>query len=156
MPTTPTPITGAAGDDADLGSLPLQALAQFYRAFNGRDLALMRQSWLTTAEASMDNPIGGIRRGWAEIEAGYARIFGGAAQVYVEFYDYSLHVAGEMFLAVGRERGHFRRDGQALELHIRTSRLFVRAEDGWRQLHHHGSIDDPALLAAYQQAVRPQ
>ncbi|MFF4402980.1 hypothetical protein [Streptomyces sp. NPDC001404] len=37
---------------------------------------------------------------------------------------------------------------------IRTSRYF-RYEGGfWRQYHHHGSIDAPDLLRAYQQAVR--
>jgi hypothetical protein len=33
-------------------------------------------------------------------------------------------------------------------------RAFRRAGGRWRQVHHHGSIDDPDLLGAYQQAVR--
>jgi hypothetical protein len=42
-----------------------------------------------------------------------------------------------------------------LQLAIRTSRLFRRAPgDRWHQVHHHGSIDDPQLLADYQAAVR--
>jgi hypothetical protein len=36
---------------------------------------------------------------------------------------------------------------------IRTSRFFRLVDGQWRQQHHHGSIDDPALLAAYQAAV---
>jgi phage gp16-like protein len=40
-------------------------------------------------------------------------------------------------------------------LSIRTSRVFAfQPNHGWRQMHHHGSIDDPAALAAYQDAVR--
>jgi hypothetical protein len=27
-------------------------------------------------------------------------------------------------------------------------------DGGWRQYHHHGSIDDPAALRAYQQAIQ--
>ena len=42
---------------------PLQALAQFYRALNTRDLALMEQNWDNTDQAAMDNPLGGIKRG---------------------------------------------------------------------------------------------
>ena len=148
------PITGTEHPDA-LPSPLLRAVAQFYQAFNQRDMTLMRRVWLTTDEVSMDNPIGGIRRGWAAIEAGYARIFGGAAQVYVEFFDYTLHATDQMFLVTGRERGHFTTAGHRLDLDIRTSRLFINSAGKWRQLHHHGSIDDPQRLAAYQQAVRP-
>ncbi|MCA9935449.1 MAG: hypothetical protein H6662_11830 [Ardenticatenaceae bacterium] len=45
--------------------------------------------------------------------------------------------------------------GVTLPLHIRTTRVFhyLGAELGWRQVHHHGSIDDPDLLRAYQTAV---
>jgi len=43
------------------------ALVEFCRAFNTRGLALMERSWDSPDEASMDNPVGGIRRGWAEI-----------------------------------------------------------------------------------------
>ena len=44
-------------------STPRGALAEFYRGFNGRDLALMEKNWLNSAEVSMDNPLGGARRG---------------------------------------------------------------------------------------------
>jgi ketosteroid isomerase-like protein len=146
------PITG--GEQADPAT-PLGALAEFYRAFNSRDLALMERNWEQSTEAAMDNPLGGIRRGWPEIRAVYTRIFDGPARVQVEFHDYTLHVAGDVFWAVGRERGRFERDGKALDLAIRTSRLFRRDAAGrWRQVHHHGSIEDPQLLADYQQAVR--
>ncbi len=72
----------------------------------------------------------------------------------VEFHDYTLHHVGEAFLAVGRERGRLRRPGTTLDLAIRTSRVFRRAGGIWRQVHHHGSIDGPDLLAAYREAVR--
>ena len=146
-----TPITGAEALD-DL-SRPEQALAQFYRAFNGRDLALAETNWDNSDEAAMDNPLGGIRRGWPEICKVYERIFGGSARVYVEFHDYTLHVVGDVFWVVGRERGRFEAAGRTLDLAIRTSRVFRRRDGRWRQIHHHGSIEDPQLLAAYQKAV---
>jgi ketosteroid isomerase-like protein len=145
-------ITGRESADP---TTPAGALAEFYRAFNSRDLALMERNWETSPEAAMDNPLGGIKRGWPEIRPVYERIFSSPAGVYVEFHDYTLHVAGEVFWAIGRERGRFEREGAALDLAIRTSRLFRRDAAGrWRQVHHHGSIEDPRLLAAYQQAVR--
>jgi ketosteroid isomerase-like protein len=102
----------------------------------------------------MDNPLGGIRRGWDEISRAYNRIFSGAGVVKVEFFDYTLHASDQTFLAVGRERGSYKSAGQEIELMIRTSRWFKLADGRWRQLHHHGSIEDADLLARYQLAVR--
>lgn len=152
MQTIQVPITG----DEPLGDLlrPTQALAQFYRAFNHRDLSLMRDNWLPTDEAAMDNPLGGIKRGWAEIEAVYRAVFEGSARVTVEFHDYTLHSGEAYFYVVGRERGELvTADGTRLELKIRTSRLFIKYNGAWRQAHHHGSIEDAGLLRRYQQLV---
>lgn len=145
-------ITGARFAEL-VGVTPEAALEQFYAAFNGRDLALMADNWAQTDEIALDNPLGGIRRGWAEIRPLYERVFSGPARVYVEFHDYTLHAGGDFFYAVGRERGYFRRDGTELALAIRTSRVFRRIGGRWKQVHHHGSIDDPGLLARYQAAV---
>jgi len=132
---------------------PEYALTEFYRAFNGRDLELMSSNWDKTETASMSNPLGGVKRGWNEIKQVYERIFNGGAEVYVEFYDYTINQAGEMFVAVGRERGYFQRGEEKIELSIRTSRTYRMDCGRWQQIHHHGSIDDPVLLKQYQTAV---
>ena len=146
-----TPITGS--EDKAGRPNTVQALIDFYTAFNGRDLERMERNWLDSQEVAMDNPLGGIKRGWAEIRSVYERIFSGPAHVYVEFYDYSLHETPECFYAVGRERGEFRFGDTVIPLKIRTSRLYRRVDGQWRQVHHHGSIEDPELLREYQQAV---
>lgn len=147
-----TPVTGQESPIDP--STPRGALAEFYRAFNARDAGMMAGNWLQTEEASMDNPLGGIRRGWEEIAQVYARIFTGPAAVTVEFFDYSLHEFHDAFLAVGRERGRLIAKDTTLDLKIRTSRWYVRTDERWRQLHHHGSMEDAALLARYQTAVK--
>jgi phage gp16-like protein len=58
-----------------------------------------------------------------------------------------------MFYAVGRERGYFRLGEEEINLAIRTSRIFKKINDSWKQFHHHGSIEDPQLLSKYQAAV---
>lgn len=146
------PVTGQ--EDTIDTSTPLGAVAEFYHAFNRRDIDLMAENWLQTEECSMDNPLGGIRRGWDEIRQVYERIFTGRATVSVEFFDYSLHQAADTFLVVGRERGRLVNGSMVIDLRIRTSRCFTLAEGRWRQLHHHGSMDDAELLARYQAAVR--
>ncbi|MBF2709533.1 YybH family protein [Flavobacterium soyangense] len=131
----------------------INALSKFYKAFNNQDMLLMEQSWLNTAKISMDNPIGGIRRGWDEIGNGYNKIFNGKAKVYVEFYDFSIHKTENMFFATGRERGYFKTEEIEISLAIRTTRIFVLNDGSWRQIHHHGSIDNPELLKSYQEAI---
>jgi hypothetical protein len=145
------PITGKE-QQGDLSS-PYQALVQFYLAFNSCDLQVMSENWLKSDEISMDNPLGGIKRGWKEIQSVYHRIFNGPAEVYVEYYDYTIHETLEMFCAVGRERGYFRMGNEEITLAIRTSRIFMKKDGRWRQVHHHGSIEDTQLLARYQAAV---
>ena len=55
------PITG----NEDLGDLsqPQQALSQFYRGFNARDLKMIDENFAHSDEVAIDNPLGGIRRG---------------------------------------------------------------------------------------------
>ena len=152
MKPTQTPITGAE----DLGDLshPQQALAQFYRAFNSRDLKMIDENFAQTDEVAIDNPLGGIRRGADEPHKMYEGVFKSPADVHVEFWDYTIHRAGDVFWAVGRERGTYR-DGETVKnLNIRTTRIFQLVDGRWRQIHHHGSIEDAKLLDDYQSAVR--
>ncbi len=146
-----TPITGS--EPLAERFEPLEALAEFYCALNGRDLSLMETQWGGSPEAEMDNPLGGIRRGWTEIRAGYEKLFASPGDYHFEFWDYTLHRHGEVFWVVGRERGWVHTSTGKLDLAIRTTRLFRRNGQRWFQVHHHGSIENPEMLAAYQAAV---
>jgi ketosteroid isomerase-like protein len=151
-----TPIKEPITGNEDLGDLsqPRQALAQFYRAFNTRDLRMLDENFAHVDEVAIDNPLGGIRRGADEPHKMYEGVFNSRADVHVVFWDYTIHRAGDVFWAVGRERGTYR-DGDAVkELNVRTMRIFQLIDGRWRQMHHHGSIDDAQLLAEYQSAVR--
>ncbi|MBY0482138.1 MAG: nuclear transport factor 2 family protein [Chitinophagaceae bacterium] len=141
------------GSEYNQNTTEEKILSAFYKAFNTRNLQLMEDSWLNTDEVSMDNPIGGIRRGWEEIRSGYDKIFHGNTEVFVEFYDYSVHRTEKMFFATGRERGYFKSGELEIPLAIRTSRIFVLIDGNWKQIHHHGSIDNPELLKKYQEAI---
>ncbi len=147
-----SPITG----NEDLGDLsqPQQALSQFYRAFNTRDLKMIDDNFAQSDEVAIDNPLGGIRRGADEPHKMYEGVFKSPADVHVEFWDYTIHRAGDVFWAVGRERGTYRDGNDLKTLNVRTSRIFQFINGRWRQMHHHGSIEDAKLLADYQNAVR--
>lgn len=60
-----TPVT-RENDKGDQGDA-LQALGQFYRALNSRDLEWMQQNWANSTDAAMSNSLGGIKRGWSQI-----------------------------------------------------------------------------------------
>src|SRR5687767_15957341 len=141
-------ITGAETRAGDGG--PLDALIDFYRAFNARDLDGLAASWVEGEAASMSNPIGGIRRGWPAIREGYSKLFDGPATVRVTFHDFTSQGGSDWHVFVGREKGTCRTPTGSLDLRFRTTRWFVRTNGAWRQLHHHGSVEEPALLAEYQ------
>lgn len=93
-------------------------------------------------------------RGIAPIAELYARVFDGPARVWVELHDIVEFDLGGAVVFAGRELGEYELEGTVVPLSIRTSRVFAFAAGiGWRQVHHHGSIDDPNLLARYQAAV---
>jgi len=138
----------------NIDSEEVLVLSKFYKAFNGKDMNLMADVWLNNNEASMNNPLGGIMRGWKEISAVYNRIFNGKASVYVEFYDFTIHKTDSMFFATGKEKGYFKSDKIEIPLAIRTSRVFIKSENKWKQIQHHGSIDNPELLKKYQEMVK--
>jgi len=142
------------GFEDTIGQLSqMRALIRFYYAFNTGDISLMSLNWDNSQDIIMANPVGGIRRGWAEIKMVYENIFNGPAGVYVEFYDFVIYTFDGIFIAIGREKGFYKRGSEEIELHIRTSRIFKKKEDDWLQIHHHGSVENAELLSRYQSAV---
>lgn len=151
MTSSLTEITGRETRAGDGG--PLDALIDFYRRFNAKDLDGLAASWVDGDAPSMDNPIGGIRRGWPAIRDGYSKLFNGPATVHVTFHDFTSQGGRDWHLFVGREKGICRTPTVSLELRFRTTRWFIETNGVWRQLHHHGSIEEPTLLADYQRAI---
>jgi ketosteroid isomerase-like protein len=145
------PITGA--EYRGSAATPTEALARFYAAFNAASLDALASSWEQSDDIAMDNPVGGIVRGWAAVRQVYAKLVQGPAKITVEFYDYTLHEVGDLCYAVGRERGTLSVGARQLALAIRTTRVFRRHGAVWRQVHHHGSMDHPAMLEEYQRLI---
>lgn len=133
------------------------ALETFYSALNNADLDVLRAVWSPDPLAQLNNPIGGILRSGDAIAGLYGRIFAGGLDVRVTFTDAATYLSTGTAVFAGRELGSYLGpDGARVPLQIRTSRVFSRhPEQGrWLQTHHHGSIDDPVALAAYQAAAR--
>jgi limonene-1,2-epoxide hydrolase len=131
------------------------ALECFYYAFNQRDIDVFDAVWARDDLDQLNNPLGGILRGHADIRGLYRRIFEGPVRVWVEFHDIAEYAGAQTVVFAGRERGEFCRlsDRLTIALNIRTTRVFQWRQGRWAQVHHHGSIDDATLLARYQEAV---
>lgn len=150
--TDATDRLAEAGDPTAEGAHA--ALESFYYALNQRDSAALRRVWTDHPLAQLNNPLGGIVRCGDPIADLYDKILTGPVRVQVSFGDVIEYLDDTHAVFAGRETGTYTGpDGTAVPLEIRTTRYF-RYEDGrWQQYHHHGSIDDPTALAAYQHAV---
>jgi ketosteroid isomerase-like protein len=131
------------------------ALETFYHAFNARSLELMRQIWADDPLVQVSTPLAGIVRGARELAAGYARMFAGETRVQTEVWDIVRYATPDLVVFAGRERGTYAGHGAVQPLDVRTTCIFRYIEgQGWRQVHHHVSIDDPERLSEYQRTVR--
>ena len=144
-------LTDTAGE-ADEAALA--ALETFYFALNHADLDALAAVWADDPLAQLDNPVGGILRGRPAIVELYRRVFDSGLDLQVTFTDAMQVRTPDTLVVSGRELGSYRAGGQRVPLTIRTTRVLGATADGWRMVHHHGSIDDAEALAAYQRAVR--
>ena len=131
------------------------ALERFYFAFHQRSIEVLESVWGPGELVTLDNPVGGVVRGAGNIVALYQRVFSSPARVVVELRDIVELIGVDTVVFAGREHGSFELDATVVPLLIRTTRIFHYLSDlGWRMVHHHGSIDDSAMLERYQRAVR--
>jgi hypothetical protein len=100
----------------------LDTLIDFYWSFNASDLRALAANWAEGEAPSMDNPIGGIRRGWPAIREGYAKLFGGPAMVRVAFHDFVAQGDNDYQLFEGREKGFRETPAVRLELSSATAK----------------------------------
>ncbi|HWG59502.1 MAG TPA: nuclear transport factor 2 family protein [Candidatus Acidoferrales bacterium] len=134
---------------------PLEALNEFYGALNHRDLQKTAATWATTGDATVAGPSGDVERGWPAIEEQYRHLFSGPVKARVELSDYSIHEQGDVFYMTGYEKGEIAKDGQAAPFRFRTTRIFVKSDGRWKQVHYHGSFGDPKMFAEVMKMIGP-
>ena len=135
----------------------LAALETFYFALNNGQLDLITATWAANPLVQLNNPLGGIIRGRSGVTALYERLFRSQVGLTVTLSDIGMYADEHHVVFAGRENGTFVEPatGAELEIEIRTTRYFRNEPDvhRWQQFHHHGSVDDAAVLAAYRGAV---
>ncbi|SRR6266487_711637 len=131
-------------------------LESSYYAFNNRNIKVLKEVWYQNDLSQLNNPLGGVIHGIQSIVDLYDKVFKSNASVTVEFGDIVYYEETKTVVFAGVENGEFKKDENTIPLHIRTTRFFgyIDERQRWFQLHHHGSIDDAALLKQYQEAVK--
>jgi len=145
-------ITGTENVD-DLPEL-LQIISLFYRAFNNKDLAGLRNNWATSGGLMIYNPGGGVRKSWEEIEVIYKGIFNAEFNVKAEFSDYTVVNFPNVFVVYGKETATISNGAaEPAVIDVRITRIYNLISGAWKQIHLHGSIDNPEALALYQRVT---
>ena len=130
----------------------LQAVNAFYAAFNGRDLGTMKRVW--APDGILYNPIGGIARAGPKYSVSTSAFSSGPSAFVWCFTNTRCTRAGigPSWLA-GNAAPHGA-GMNALNWRSAPAVSLPRSAGEWRQVHHHGSIDDSARLSNYQRLVR--
>ena len=144
-------VTAAEIQTGDDGSL--DALINFLRPLDAGDLAGLTINWRDGDMPRMENPIGGKRRGWAAVRERYAKLFEVLPTVRVAFYDFTSQGNEDRRLFVGHEKSVCWTPATSLDRRVRTARWFVKIKGAWWQLHHPGSIEEPAVRAEYELGI---
>lgn len=127
--------------------IPINA---FYKAFNKKNFALMKEVWANEEYISMENPAGGMRFGWNDIENVYTKVLESSLDIKAEFFNYKLYRKKDIFWSVGREKITLNLDDKEKVLFVRITRIFELRNNLWKLVHLHGSFENGPDLLFYQ------
>jgi len=119
-----------------------QALCEYYKALNTADIDIMKNNWSRQKSAIFTSPLGGIVRTYDDVIASHSDLFNSPIGIDVEYYDIDISPMENGFTAVGRERGTMKIVDETFDVGFRTSRIFIKEDGKFKQVHHHGSFED--------------
>jgi ketosteroid isomerase-like protein len=130
------------GDEAGVS----EANAEFYAAFEARDLDRMADVWERTDRATVTHPGWPTLHGWARVVASWDAIFANTPYIQFVLTEEAVTVHGdaawvtldENILQSTGEPGTGS-DGELSGSRIATTNVFTRVDEGWRMVVHHGS-----------------
>ncbi|WP_057744280.1 nuclear transport factor 2 family protein [Liquorilactobacillus capillatus] len=126
----------------------------FYHAFNTKNFKLMKKVWANEEYISMENPAGGMRFGWNDLENVYLKVLKNTSNIQAGFFNYRLYRNQNTFWSVGYEKVILNLDSEKRVLFIRVTRIFELYDNLWKLVHLHGSFEDPIDLAFYQKVTK--
>ncbi|MCX7619883.1 MAG: nuclear transport factor 2 family protein [Acidimicrobiales bacterium] len=113
----------------------LAANRAFYAAFEARDFDAMSDLWEHSDRVSCVHPGWGALRGWGAVAASWAALFQGPESLQFILTDERAEVVGDVAWVTVDENILGGGSGST----VAAVNLFVRGDDGWRLVMHHGS-----------------
>lgn len=107
----------------------------FYEAFEARDLDAMSDIWEHSDRVSCTHPGWAVLRGWGAVAASWLAMFQGPQQIQFILTDEHVEVDGDLGWVTVDENIIGDQTGST----VSALNVFVRTEDGWRLVAHHGS-----------------
>ena len=117
----------------------LAAHRAFYDAFEARDMDAMSDIWEHSDRVSAAHPGWSLLRGWASVAASWAALFQGPQRMQFILTEAHVEVVGDVAW-VTVDENILDEDSSAT---VTAVNVFVRGEDRWRMVAHHGSAVMP-------------
>ena len=130
FPDPPSPLE----PNADRAAV-LAANDAFYEAFEARDLDAMSDLWEHSDRVSCTHPGWSVLRGWGAVAASWLAMFQGPQQIQFILTDEHVELAGDTAWVTLDENIIGDQAGST----VSALNVFVRSEEGWRLVAHHGS-----------------
>jgi len=121
-------------DDGSASELSRRNQA-FYDAFEARDLDAMSDIWEHSDRVSCTHPGWSVLRGWGAVAASWLAMFQGPQQIQFILTDEHVEVDGDLGWVTVDENIIGDQTGST----VSALNVFVRGDDGWRLVAHHGS-----------------
>lgn len=141
------------GRETEKLSAEYQVLSDYYYALNNANITKMRNNWSKENTVAFTSPLGGIIRTHEDVVASHDELFCSPIDIDVEYYNIEISEMENGFSAVGQERGIMKIADESFNVGFRTSRIFIKEEGQYKQLHHHGSFEDIEVQTKIMQTL---
>jgi uncharacterized protein (TIGR02246 family) len=111
----------------------------FYRALEALDLAAMERVWAHEPWVRCIHPGWDVLVGWEHVRESWARIFAHTPWIRVMPTEVSVRRFEGLAVVACAENITAAHEGDVGVAVAQATNLFVRAEGGWRMIHHHAS-----------------
>ena len=111
----------------------------FYEAFSSLEIERMANVWEQSKRATCVHPGWRALFGWEVIRESWENIFSNTALMHFNITGVKVEVQGDVAWVSCVENITTLLEDKAMDFAIQTTNVFVRAEEGWRMVYHHGS-----------------
>ena len=117
----------------------LRANLQFYEAFGSLDIQEMDRVWETSDRVLCLHPGWRLLTGWEAVRRSWEGIFLNTTLMHFNITDAQVIIHGDSAWVSCVENISSVVDARASNFGVQATNIFVRADGGWRMVHHHAS-----------------